>query len=317
MRKQNIYKKLIQRAKGKIKAARIPRSFSKKNNNVFSNEHHIIMQILMQKEKKHYRDMPDFLELLKKEIGLPRIPVFSTLDKFALRVKPLWTEQLISQIVKSIAAEETLAAIDGTGFSLSSRSSYLQTIEGKINQFMQFNSCVEGNHKLIIACRIRRKRRNENADFPVLARKSAKQLKITCFLADKAYDSEANHKLIRYELKSEFIAPLRRHADNIKGFYRKQMLNLPSVYDKRASICESMHSSLKRKYGDVIYAKKFTSQRNELLCRVLAYNLGIIVNLSKIEIYFLQGMIKRKIYKCIFDLSFKTRGENVEDKKSF
>jgi len=59
MRRTNIYKKLIIRAKGKIRSARIPKSLSKKNNNVFSNEKHIIMYALMQREKKHYRDISE------------------------------------------------------------------------------------------------------------------------------------------------------------------------------------------------------------------------------------------------------------------
>ena len=60
MRRTNIYKKLIIRAKGKIRSARIPKPLSKKNNNVFSNEKHIIMYTLMRKEKKHYRDCKIF-----------------------------------------------------------------------------------------------------------------------------------------------------------------------------------------------------------------------------------------------------------------
>ncbi len=289
MRKQNSYKKLIKRAKGKIKSARIPRTLSKKKNNIFSNGEHIIMHTLMQKEKKHYRDMPDFLELLKEEIGLPRVPHFTTLNKFALRAKPIWFEMLTAEIIKSFETETALAAIDGTGFSLNSRSAYLETVDGRVNQFMQFNACSESRHKLIVSCKIRKKRRNENIDFKMLATKASKQLRISCFLADKAYDSEANHKFVRYKLKSELIAPLRRHGKKVNGFYRKQMLNLPSVYDKRASICESAYSALKRKYGDVIYAKKFVSQKNELLCRVWVYDLERTVNLCFIEIYFLHG----------------------------
>ncbi len=89
MRKENAYKKLIKRAKGKIRSARIPRTLSKKNNSVFNNEEQIICYTLMQKEKKHYRDMPDFLELLEKEIGLKRIPHFTTINKFILKAKPI------------------------------------------------------------------------------------------------------------------------------------------------------------------------------------------------------------------------------------
>jgi hypothetical protein len=145
---------------------------------------------------------------------------------------------------------------------------------------MQFNSCSENRHKLIVSCKIRRKKRNEIIDFKNLAKKASNQLKISHFLADRAYDSEDNHKFVRYELGSKFVSPLRRHGKKIRGFYRKQMIDLPSVYAKRASICESMHSAFKRKYGDVIYGKGITSEKNELLFRVLAYDLGIIVNLS-------------------------------------
>jgi hypothetical protein len=66
----------------------MPKSFSKKKNNVFSNTKHIVMYVLKIKEKKDYLDMPDFLELLKKEIGLQRIPHFTMINKFALELNP-------------------------------------------------------------------------------------------------------------------------------------------------------------------------------------------------------------------------------------
>lgn len=100
MRRKNFYKNLIARLKSQIRASRIPKSFSKKNNNVFSNTKHIIIYVLMQKEEKHYREMPDFLELLRDEICLQRLPHFTTINKFALRVKPIWFNQLIEDIVK-------------------------------------------------------------------------------------------------------------------------------------------------------------------------------------------------------------------------
>ena len=289
MRRTNIYKKLIIRAKEKIRSARIPKSLSKKNNNVFSNEKHIIMYTLMQKEKKHYRDMPDFLELLKKEIGLRRIPHFTTINKFVLRAKPYWFEQLIAEIIKSVESE--IAAIDGTGFSLNSRSSYYQTIRGEAKRFMQFNACGELKHKLITAVKVRRKRRNENIDVNCLMRKSTKQLKLKCFLADKAYDSEKNHELAeRYGAR--FIVPLvkkTKQFHRVKGIHRKQLFrNFPREIYRNRVIIEGIFSSMKRKYGDVIYAKRFVAQKNEMMCRAWTYDLVKSANLCFKEIYFLQ-----------------------------
>lgn len=99
MKRINSYKKFIQKAKGAIRSSRIPKSFSKKNNNVFSNEKHIIIQVLRQYEKLDYRKTIKFIELLKYEIGLEKIPHFTTINKFALRAKPFWFEQLIAQII--------------------------------------------------------------------------------------------------------------------------------------------------------------------------------------------------------------------------
>jgi len=293
MKRQNIYKKLIIRAKGLIRKARIPKSFSKRKNNVFSNEKHIIMQILMQYEGLDYRKAVHFVELLKDEIGMPRIPHFTTLNKFALRVKPFWFEQLISQICNSVQSE--IAAIDGTGFSLNHRSRYFCTIAGERKEFMQFNACAELKHKLITAVRLRRKRRNENIDVDCLMKKS-KQLKLNCFLADKAYDSEKNHEIAE-SYGARFVAPIRemkKQGFRVRGYHRKNLnKEFPSeIYRKRVLI-EGIFSAMKRQFGELVYAKNFATQKNELLCRVIAYDLGRIVNLSKIEIYFLQNLKRR------------------------
>ena len=280
MKKRNVYKRFIAKIKSGCKARRIPKSFSKKKNNVFSNTKHMTMYGLMKKEKKDYRDMPDFLELLRDEIGLPRIPHFTTINKFALRVKPAWFDALIEEIISSVETEEmVMCSIDGTGLSLNSRSKYFETIVGERKLFMQCNLCYEGKHRLILAYKFRRKRRHESIDFQRLAKKACEMRKVECFLQDKAYDAEKHHKFVRYELESKLIAPLRKKGRKIGGFYRKQMKRLPAEYKKRASISENGHSVLKGKYGEVIYAKKFKTQKIEALGKVLAYNTEKVINI--------------------------------------
>ena len=288
MKKSNGYKKFIAKVKSACKARRIPKSFSKKNNNVFSNSKHMAMYGLMKKEKKYYRDMPDFLELLRDEIGLKRIPHFTTLNKFALRVKPKWFDALIGEIISSVETEEkVMCSIDGTGLSLSNRSKYFETIVGQRKLFMQCNLCYENKHRLILAYKFRRKRRHESIDFQKLAKRACEMRDVECFLQDKAYDAEKHHKFVRYELKSELIAPLRKHGRKVGGFYRRQMRKLPTIYDKRASISENGHSVLKGKYGEIIYAKKFKTQKIEAIGKVLAYNVEKVINIVY-EVYFLQ-----------------------------
>jgi transposase len=289
MKKQNFYKKLIARVKSAVKASRIPRSFSKKNNNVFSNEQHIIMQVLMQFENKRFRDMPRFLELLAMELNLPRIPCFTTINKFSLRVKSVLIENLITNLVKS--NKKRIVAIDGTGFSLIKRSVYFGIVVGEIKQFIQYIASADIERKLITAVSLKRKKRNENIAVPSLMRKTAKSMKVSDYLGDRLYDSEKNHELAKKH-GAKFIAPLKRAEVPIhrrKGVNRKKLAKeFPQkLYNKR-SIIESIFSVIKRKFGQVIYSKKFKSQKNEVLFRTVAYNIdrlekGVIINLLSTE----------------------------------
>ena len=292
MDKNNFYIKLIQRVKSGVRAARIPRSFSKKKNNVFSNEQHIVIQVLMQLEGKALRDMPFFLELLQSELHLARAIHFTTINKFALRVKQTYIEMIIAKMVRS--NEASLAAIDGTGFSLNARSPYFCIIAGERNRFMQTNVCAEVRRRLIVAVKLRRKQRNENIDVPYLMEHS-KQLKITAFLADKAYDSRKNHERAE-KYGAEFIAPIKnRERSRIYG-YKRRMLSrkFPSEIYRQRVIIESIFSAVKRRFGHQLYARRFHAQKNELLFRFIAYNAEKLVNLSAIEVYFLLGLMVPK-----------------------
>jgi len=280
MKKKHFYKKLVLRIKSAVKSSRIPRSFSKKNNNVFSNEQHIIFQVLMQLEGKRLRNMPAFLELLAIELNLPRIPCFSTINKFSLRIKPMFIELLISNLVKS--NQRTLIAIDGTGFSLIKRSTYFSTIVGEIKQFIQCVAAADIKRKLITAVRLRRKKRNENIDVDYLMKSTRKQIPVDVFLGDKAFDSKKNHdRAEKYGAK--FIAPVRdmKRGYKVWDHRRRELVkNFPrETYNKR-SVIESIFSAIKRKFGSLVYAKKFKAQKNEVLFRVMAYNVDRLVNNS-------------------------------------
>ena len=301
MRRINFYKKVIQRIKSAVKACRIPKSFSKKKNNVFSNEQHIIMQVVMQLEKKRVRDMPAFLMLLYYELKLPRIPHFTTINKFRMRIKQSWLETMIAKLVRN--HEATLVAIDGTGFSLNNRSPYFCTIAGERKQFMQCVAAADVKKRLFTAVRLRRKKRNENIDVPYLMKQSSKQLQITAFLGDRGFDSEKNHEQA-IKLKTKFIAPLRKHTDKfhrIRGANRKKLARkFPSETYHQRSIIEGLFSAIKRRFGYQVYAKKFKAQKNELLFRIIAYNTEVIVNNSHGIIYFLQDLFSNIRNSCFF-----------------
>jgi hypothetical protein len=286
MKSNNSYKRLIQKVKSGVRAARIPRSFSKKKNNVFSNEQHIVIQVLMQLEGKALRDMPDFLALLQEELHLARAIHFTTINKFALRVKQTYLEEIIAKMVRS--NEASLVAIDGTGFSLNVRSPYFCTIAGERNRFMQTNVSAEVRRRLIIAVRLRRKKRHENKDVPYLMEHS-KQLPITAFIMDKGFDSEKNHEEAEKH-GARMIAPLRKNSVKkykVSGLHRKKLVdNFPSDIYRQRVIIESIFSAVKRRFGHELYSRKFVTQKNELLFRFIAYDAEKLTKLEFIGFTF-------------------------------
>jgi transposase len=255
----------------------------------------------MQLEGKRFREMPDFLELLKRELHLKEVPHFSTINKFSLRVKSAFVETLIVKLVKS--NEKRIVAIDGTGFSLIKRSVYFGTVVGEIKQFLQYVAVADVKTKLITAISLKRKKRNENIAVGELMRKTSKSGKVSVYLGDKLYDSEKNHELAKKH-GAKFIAPLRK--ENVptyrrRGINRKELSkNFPTEIYKKRSIIEGVFSAMKRKFGQMIYSKRFKTQKNELLFRTVAYNLDRLVNSSGLEFTFYKTLNNKRLkYLCI------------------
>lgn len=74
---------------------------------------------------------------------------------------------------------------------------------------------------------------------------------------DKVYDSEDIHKLVRDELDSIDIIPVKdRKHKRIKGQYRRLMIEeFDVVLHRKRSMSETSNSVLKRKYGEEIRAR--------------------------------------------------------------
>jgi hypothetical protein len=93
---------------------------------------------------------------------------------------------------------------------------------------------------------------------------------------DKGYDSEKIHALIRVEIKAESIIPLRvRKRKKIKGKYRKQLyLTFDKIKYNKRNIAETTFSVVKRKFGEVLRARKFYNQVKEIKIKLIVYNIN-------------------------------------------
>lgn len=104
--------------------------------------------------------------------------------------------------------------------------------------------------------------------------------------ADMAYSSRASLDAVvdaggvpYIPFKKNARARARSAANWRKMFYffqfnREEFLE---HYHKRSNV-EATNAAIKRKFGETIKSKTFVAQTNELLCKIIAYNLTVIIH---------------------------------------
>lgn len=109
-----------------LKKARIPKRFSKFSKKIFNNWQHFVLQIFRQHERKSYREFIEWLNFskLQEALSLKRIPHFTTLQKFAVRIGTAFLQKLISTCVQFLNAKKFCIGVDATGFTLNCGSKH-------------------------------------------------------------------------------------------------------------------------------------------------------------------------------------------------
>ena len=125
--------------------------------------------------------------------------------------------------------------------------------------------------------------RHDSIDFRPLITKLSELVPLSVVTADKAYDSEDNHVLVRDVLHALSVIPARYEHVPIGrtyGRYRKQMKRGYSkfLYTQRNKN-ETIVSVIKRLFGEHITSKLVKTQNRELSFRCIAYNTHRLTNL--------------------------------------
>jgi hypothetical protein len=265
----------------------IPKYFRYVQKKTFNNFQHIFLLVVKEHTTYGYRKFVESLydSKIPLYIGLKHIPHFTTLQKFAQRLSANLIEKLVFLTQYLFKEHGTFFGVDSTGMELDYASHhYCKRInrEKPVKGFVNLNALSDLHNKIILATKIRKKRRHDCSDFLPMWNK-VKHLDFDFFVADKGYDSEMNHKAVFESGKQSLISlkhmdlPIRR----TKGIYRKKAKKEfeHGLYTQR-EITESIFSSLKRKYGSKLRARKYRTQKIELLCKILAYNIERAVRIA-------------------------------------
>jgi len=270
----------------------LPEYSSKYSKKTFTQRQLMVLYILKQKSKLSYEDFIDDFKTRDsaiKEMGLKKVPSPSTLKMFAKRLNSNILEILIADNINQTRKRKLNTAVDATGFELEDGSYHYLKRLGKATKqrkSLKFSGCAETDKHLFLSAKIRKSKRHDNVDFEIVIKKAKKnsKKKIKTNTGDKAYDSEKNHEFAEKE-GFEHIAPLKNKVSvwRTKGKHRKRLRRkFPKKKYHRRSIIENMFFCVKRLCGKVIYAKKWTMQKKEMLAKVLCFNIHRIVQLRRI-----------------------------------
>jgi hypothetical protein len=282
--------------------AQIPKYFQIVQKKTFDNYQHIFLLVAKENTTYGYRKFIESLydSKIPYYISLKKIPHFTTLQKFAQRLEAKILNLLIFMTRHLFNRQGTFFGVDSTGMELDHASAhYCNRIDRikPVKGFVNLNALSDLYNKIILITKIRKHRRHDCIDFKPMFNK-IKTLDFDYLVADKGYDSEKNHKLVSEAGKQSLIS-LKRQSLPIyltHGRYRKKAKRYfeQGLYTQR-ELTESIFSSLKRKYGSKLRARKFKTQKIELLFKILSYNIERAIK-SLIEMLcftraFLQSLI--------------------------
>ena len=279
----------------------IPVYNSKYSNRIFTNIQHLFLLVAKEHTTYDYRKFIESLydSKIPSYISLKRIPHFTTLQKFAKRLEAKLVQKLVFLTRNLFKEQGTFFGADSTGLELDHASShYCKRInrDKPVKGFVNLNALSDLYNKIILVTKIRKKRRHDCSDFLPMYNK-VKHLDFDYFVADKGYDSDKNHQAIFESGKQSLISlknkdlPIHKTSGRYRKLAKKEFEQ--GLYTQR-EITESIFSSLKRKYGSKLKARKYKTQKIELLCKILAYNIERATRSIIEMLYFVRAFLQSR-----------------------
>ena len=220
---------------------------------------------------------------------ISRAPHFNSTSE--LFNKPETTEVLHKLVMLSalpVAGIETDFAVDSTGFRTTTFNAYCGVKHGekKQHRWVKAHLCAGVKTNIVAAIAITDEHGNDSPQFGPLVRKTAEGFTIGEVSADMAYSSRKNLEIVGDVGGTAYI-PYRKNATGKAGgsplwkkMYHYFQLNRDEFmdhYHKRSNI-EATNAAIKRKFGETLKSKNQVAQVNELLAKIVAYNLTVVIH---------------------------------------
>ena len=254
----------------------------------------------MQKFKTTTRGIVSILKAssdIRMHLGLSRVPVHTTIVRFVNKIR--------KQINKLLDIRQAdCVAVDATGFELESKSYYYRKINKelfpnfirKTKRFMKLSIAADVDKKLILTHKIRKSVTHDSRDFKFLV----KDLECKNVIADKGYDSKELRKFVLFNLNARPHIPYRKMSSRARR--GKLIIPLPDkkIYRKRPLV-ENIFFCIKQKYGSVLRNRSYSTQKVELISKLIAYNVDRMQHLC---LLILRGLHHRLIQLILYKIGY-------------
>jgi hypothetical protein len=229
-----------------------------------------------------YRDTEEWLlasDQVCTVLGLAHVPDHSTLSRTFKKLKQSDWDQLLARLLAQMEVSEEAIAADSTSFRLNQASLHYYNRAGKAFTDWIKGAYAVGTHSLLILGWA--SSRGSLPDFgfrQCLHRQAARygryqgRRRDWWMLADKGFDSGTFHA-------ADLIPPIRRYGkitdpERQARADRVSEARLAGLYGQRWK-AETVHSVIKRKFGDTIRSRSLRLQRREAIVKGLVYNIHV------------------------------------------
>ncbi len=264
----------------RVAQASVPRYAHPKSPQRFTQPQLVVCLLLTQYLNLSYRNTEEWLLAsaeVRDVLELSRVPDHTTISRMLKRLTLARLEALLAQVLSQMEEKEEVVAVDATGFRLSQASAYYTTRSGRpYRDWVKGVYAVGTGSQMILAGASAHHVVHDTRFLAPLKSRIARYGKQKngkrdwLMVADAGFDTAT--------LTDRDLVPPIRRGGNLVDPARKARADLVSqarlegLFGQRWK-CETVHSVIKRLFGDVIRSRSWRLQRREPMLKALVYNL--------------------------------------------
>jgi len=195
--------------------------------------------------------------------------------------------ELVRLSARPLASIETDFATDSSGFRCSSFGRYCEYAHGtkRMHNWLKCHISTGINTNIVADVVITDENGADSPQFEPLVRGTAQNFSINEVSADGIYSSRKNLQIVDSYGGTAYI-PFKKNATGRSGgalwrktfhYFQLHKEEFLEHYHKRSN-AESTFSAIKKKFGETIKSRNRPAQVNELLCKIIAYNITVLIH---------------------------------------